>query len=256
MPRTWNVPARNPGFTGRDSLLVTVRERLLSGDAAVVQALRGMGGVGKTQLTMEYAHRFAGMYDLAWWIDAEQAELIGDQFAALGTRLGCVTPGAMADVVRAAVLEELRDRGRYLLIFDNAEQARGQARTAHDLAAGLRQAWRDRLGDDDRLALAAANYLAWALKDLGRYAEARDLNQDTHDRYRRVLGNDHPSTLNSANGLAIDLRLLGDHQAARDLDQDTLDRRRHVLGDDHPDTLTSASKLATDLHMLGELGDH
>ena len=69
MPRVWNIPARNPGFTGRDELLVAVRERLLAGDAAVVQAFQGMGGVGKTQLAAEYAHRFAGTYDLAWWVN-------------------------------------------------------------------------------------------------------------------------------------------------------------------------------------------
>ena len=90
MPRVWNIPARNPGFTGRDGLLVAVRERLLAGDRAVVQALQGMGGVGKTQLAAEYAHRFAGAYDLAWWVNSEQAGLIGDQFAALGAALGCV----------------------------------------------------------------------------------------------------------------------------------------------------------------------
>ena len=36
------------GFIGRDGLLAAVRERLLGGDKAVVQALHGMGGVGKT----------------------------------------------------------------------------------------------------------------------------------------------------------------------------------------------------------------
>jgi hypothetical protein len=121
MPRVWNIPPRNPGFTGRDGMLVALRERLLSGDRAVVQALYGWGGVGKTQLAAEYAHQFAGTYDLAWWINAEQGGLIGDQFAALGAALACVPAGAETEVVRAAVLAELRQLGRWLLVFDNAE---------------------------------------------------------------------------------------------------------------------------------------
>jgi transcriptional regulator with XRE-family HTH domain len=121
-PQVWNIPARNPGFTGRDDLLTEVREQLLAGDKAVVQALHGMGGVGKTQLAAEYAHRFAGTYDLAWWINAEQGGLIGDQVAALGLALECVQPGAGTEAVRVAVLAELRHRGRWLLVFDNAKE--------------------------------------------------------------------------------------------------------------------------------------
>jgi TIR domain/NB-ARC domain len=121
VPRIWSIPARNPGFTGRDALLVVVRERLLAGDAAVVQALHGMGGVGKTQLAAEYAHRFAGTYDLAWWVNAGQGGLIGDEFAALGLALECIEAGAAVEAVHAAVLAELRQRGRWLLVFDNAE---------------------------------------------------------------------------------------------------------------------------------------
>ena len=121
VPRVWNIPARNPQFTGRDQLLVALREVLTGGDRSVVQALYGMGGVGKTQLAAEYAWRFAGAYELGWWVDAEQAGLIGDQFAVLGAVLGCVEPGARIEAVREAVLGELRGRGRWLLVFDNAQ---------------------------------------------------------------------------------------------------------------------------------------
>ena len=127
LPRVWNVPARNPGFTGRDELLVEVRDRLVAGDTAVVQALYGMGGVGKTQLAIEYAYRFAGEYNAVWWVAAEQISLVGDQFAQLAEGLGCAEPGAPLTVVQRTVLSDLRERGRWLLVFDNAKRPEGVA---------------------------------------------------------------------------------------------------------------------------------
>jgi hypothetical protein len=522
MPRVWNAPARNPGFTGRDGLLMQVRERLLGGDRAVVQALHGMGGVGKTQLATEYAHRFAGDYDVVWWIASERAGLIGEQVAGLAAELGCAAPGTDTAAAVMAVMAELRGRGRWLLVFDNAgtpqdlarwlpggttghvlitsrtrgwqeiaaavevdvltraesaailrarvsglaatdadqlaehlgdlalgvvqaaayladtgtpadgylrllttraadildqgqpssyprslatatlltiEQLaaedsaaaelarlcaflgpepiplawfhpaaghlsgllgtraadpvafrrllaqlgrsslaridhrglqlhrltqailrdsltgqaaatrahaeamltasnpgdadepatwpgwaqllphllasdpaatsnsgfrdlaceacwylymRGDARVCHDLVRHLHQQWLDRLGPDDRHTLRAANTLAIALGQIGRYDAARQLTEDTLARRQRILGEDHPDTLTSAANLANMLRGLGHVQAARRLHEDSLARARRVLSMDHPDTLNCANNLALDLTMLGD----
>lgn len=116
------VPARNPGFKGREELLGAVRDALAGGDRAVVQALHGMGGVGKTQIAIEYAHRFAVDYDLVWWVNSERPELIAEQFAMLGNELGCTRPGAQVAEVQRAVLSALHERARWLLVFDNVER--------------------------------------------------------------------------------------------------------------------------------------
>ena len=184
VPRVWNIPARNLEFTGRDQMLVALRDVLTGGDRAVVQALHGLGGVGKTQLAAEYAWRFTGAYELGWWVDAEQAGLIGDQFAALGAALRCVEPGARTEEVRAAVLGELRDRGRWLLVFDNA-QAPGDLAGwlpggGHVLITSRQHRWGqvaapvevDVLARAESVALLAGRVSGLAEADAGRLAEA------------------------------------------------------------------------------------
>jgi hypothetical protein len=122
LPRVWNVPPRNPHFVGRAEMLSELRMQLRSGEHTVaVQALHGLGGVGKTQLAIEYAHRFAADYELVWWLDAEQPALLASQLAALANPLDLATGDSVASSAKA-VRAELRARSSWLLIFDNAQR--------------------------------------------------------------------------------------------------------------------------------------
>ncbi|NUP44607.1 MAG: tetratricopeptide repeat protein [Streptomyces sp.] len=124
-PRVWgNLPPRNPNFTGRAELLELLDQRLREGTTTVLpEAIHGMGGVGKTQLAIEYAYRHQSEYDIVWWIPAERPGQIGQALVELAQRLGLVTT-AEANIAGPAVREALREGrpySRWLLIFDNAD---------------------------------------------------------------------------------------------------------------------------------------
>ncbi|HET9255791.1 MAG TPA: FxSxx-COOH system tetratricopeptide repeat protein [Pseudonocardiaceae bacterium] len=117
LPEVFTVPGRNPNFTGRAAELGTIWTHLGAGTPMTVH---GLGGVGKTQTVIEYAHQHAAAYNLVWWINAEQPTLITSQLAALAGPLGLL-PDPDPDTAARAVRAELRRRRGWLLIFDNAE---------------------------------------------------------------------------------------------------------------------------------------
>src|SRR5436305_12457759 len=59
LPSIWNIPyLRNPFFTGREDLLMKLHEQLTATKATALtqsQAIDGLGGMGKTQIAVEYA---------------------------------------------------------------------------------------------------------------------------------------------------------------------------------------------------------
>lgn len=137
VPTIWgDVPTRNKNFTGRVEILRRLQEGASSRVTAVVpgqnpdnplpQAVQGLGGVGKTAIAIEYAHRYGSDYDLVWWISADQLPSVRGSLATLADRLHLDPPAAAGiDGAITAVLDALR-RGdpysRWLLIFDNADQ--------------------------------------------------------------------------------------------------------------------------------------
>jgi hypothetical protein len=121
MPTIWKAPAPNPNFTGRDDELAEIANELSTSARMTVHSLHGMGGIGKTQLAIEYAHTRAGNYDLVWSIAAEEPATIPDQFATLAKCLG-LKPAGNPDDLREQVHEALRTVAGWLLIFDNANE--------------------------------------------------------------------------------------------------------------------------------------
>lgn len=125
-PPLWRgVPPRNPNFTGRQDLLLAMRSQLSDvGITALVPiALRGLGGVGKTQAAIEYVHRFAADYDLICWISGEASAQLRNEFAALSSDLGILAADDVELTLRA--VRDALNRGdpytRWLLVVDNAD---------------------------------------------------------------------------------------------------------------------------------------
>jgi tetratricopeptide (TPR) repeat protein/nucleoside phosphorylase len=116
---------RNPNFTGREDILTTLHHHLNTERATVLtQAITGLGGVGKTQIAVEYAYRHADEYDLIWWVRAEEAAALTADYLALANELDLpVKTGADQTVFVNIVRHWLESTQRqWLLIFDNAER--------------------------------------------------------------------------------------------------------------------------------------
>lgn len=130
-PQVLDVPARNANFTGRDKDLSQLREELHQRGKTVVlpKIVQGLGGVGKTQLALEYAHRFKADYDVIWWMHCGQPQYVDASVADLGQQLlekfaiGVPEEGVVAEVVQQVrrLLGEGLEGRRWLLVYDNAE---------------------------------------------------------------------------------------------------------------------------------------
>ena len=121
----WTVPSRhNPFFTGREQLLQTIRERFVNGGTPwlpQIQALCGLGGIGKTQTAIEYSHRYREAYQFVLWVKASQSTLFAD-FVTLADPLNLPEKGQKdQSILVTSVKRWLASHESWLLIFDNVD---------------------------------------------------------------------------------------------------------------------------------------
>lgn len=123
-PRAWNIPyPRNPFFTGRDALLTQLATELRAGQAmALPQAISGLGGVGKTQIAVEYAYRFRRNYRVVLWARAESQEALTSSFVSIAHLLNLPQKEEQdQSIIVEALITWLQRHAGWLLIFDNVD---------------------------------------------------------------------------------------------------------------------------------------
>lgn len=122
----WNVPhLRNQYFSGQEHTLNTILQTLKAGTPTFSQqqlALHGIGGIGKTQLAVEYCYRSLvdesyPSYTLIWWIEAEKEVGIKTGLATLAFELGYKSEDIDTQIKYA--LRWLRQYQNWLIVFDN-----------------------------------------------------------------------------------------------------------------------------------------
>ncbi len=112
------------------------------------QAIHGLGGVGKTQLAAEYAYRYAGDYDLVWWVPSEEPSALAATYAGLARALDLPEQDATEHALIIEAVKRWLDRNvNWLLVLDNApgpDQIRDylpQSPTGHVLITSLDPNW-------------------------------------------------------------------------------------------------------------------
>ncbi|MFI0411099.1 tetratricopeptide repeat protein [Actinomadura sp. 3N508] len=126
-PPPWTpptLPLRTTMFVGRDEELAELDAVLANPGGVVVQAVHGLGGVGKSTLAAQWVHRHADAHVLTWWITADSTANVtaglADLAGMLVPEMARSAPAAVAPEDRAAWARRwLAAHTGWLVVLDN-----------------------------------------------------------------------------------------------------------------------------------------
>lgn len=121
----WYMPYDfNAFFTAREEMLEDLHREFCMSESTnpLRQIITGPGGIGKTQIVVEYANRYRREYQTVFWIKADTVKDIVASFVHLADLLNLpARNGKEQDIVVAAVKRWLQRHTPWLLILDNVE---------------------------------------------------------------------------------------------------------------------------------------
>ncbi|HEY0602293.1 MAG TPA: hypothetical protein VGD58_05235, partial [Herpetosiphonaceae bacterium] len=121
--------SRNPLFVGREDDLRALAGVLKAGGTAAIgqiAAATGLGGIGKTQLACEFAHRYGQLFTGGvFWLSFADPAVVPSEVAACGgasgMNLGAEYEAQSLDRQVQIVLTKWESDLPRLLVFDNCE---------------------------------------------------------------------------------------------------------------------------------------
>lgn len=116
--------ARNRLFTGREEELARLHAAFRSGTGRSAQVVHGLGGVGKSALALEYAHRYREQYNPILRLPADSPEGMTAGLAGLADDLNHLLPQIAHSVEQRATWARnwLQCHSGWLLVLDNVER--------------------------------------------------------------------------------------------------------------------------------------
>lgn len=134
MTRTYTIPSRfprhhsplpyNARFTDRDRTLADIASFFTSthSQQTPMLALHGPGGIGKTQIALEYSYRSSHVYQTILWLNASSQRVLSTTIARLANQLSLLDEDDNdEEQLFSAFQQWLQDQSDWLLILDQLE---------------------------------------------------------------------------------------------------------------------------------------
>lgn len=122
---------RNPNFRFREDILIELKHRLLDGSRTVV--LQGEGGLGKSEVALEFIDRHKAFFDAILWIQADELENMRRDFGKCASLLGlydgtdAIDPFTSRELTKKWLQDPKKADGvsmaKWLIVFDGADRA-------------------------------------------------------------------------------------------------------------------------------------